>query len=611
MISDLVIFLFSQAMKVFFYSLILLVAGCSTQLKPELIREVNETLAAQRSTVLDCESQGDSSCAIHSPLMELGSKNKLKSQHHVTLLDIGEDSLKARLHLIRAARRSIDLQNFLFRRDQTGGLMMYELVKAAKRGVSVRIMFDQMFTVSELNYLVGLALEHSNFEVRLYNPLFNRAKTTKYTMFGGVTCCFRKTNQRMHSKLLIIDDVVGLTGGRNIADRYFDFDTDYDFKDREVLIYGPVNEEMRVSFDLFWDSPTTAEVGHLRDVAPLIIDGQPAHSNGFEVAQRLKPLLADIEKSQLMHELFVTPAHLVDSVEYYYDLPHDEQSEDQIHASITDGLHAALASAENSVVIQSPYLVLSKRSRRLFKAVREEHPDIELLFSTNSLAATDAFSAYSITHKHKKHYVKTLGFDVYEFRPYAADAAEFFPRMPLLIVEKQNGVNSGEIPAVGPNPALDMPGPRSGLHAKSFVIDGYVSMVGSHNLDPRGEGFNTENGVIIRDEGFAKELERSIRKDIEPGNSWVAAMKPRPPLLGGVNSGIESVSRSLPIFDIWPYRSTSVYELMPGGKVLPPGAEGFYDNYRPLGSFPDVVSRKRRWQVIVISSFMGFITPVL
>ena len=131
-------------------------------------------------------------------------------------------------------------------------------------------------------------------------------------------------------------------------------------------------------------------------------------------------------------------------------------------------------------------------------------------------------------------------------------------------------------------------------------------------LDPRGEGFNTENGVIIYDRGFAQELENSIRKDIEPGNSWVAAMKPSGlPLLGGVNGAIESVSRTLPIFDIWPYRSTTVYELIPGATPMSPRDESFYDNYRSVGSFPDVVSQKRRWQVILISSFMGFITPVL
>ncbi len=223
----------------------------------------------------------------------------------------------------------------------------------------------------------------------------------------------------------------------------------------------------------------------------------------------------------------------------FIDLPHAGKSEGNIQANITDGLHAALAAAEQSVVIQSPYLVLSKRSRKLFKTLRKDHPDIEFLFSTNSLAATDAFSAYAFTYKHKKHYIKTLGFDVYEFRPYALDAAEFFPRMPQLILEKKRVSTAAKYQRSEPNPTLEMPGPRSGLHAKSFVIDGFVSMVGSHNLDPRGEGFNTENGVIIYDKAFAAELEGSIRKDIEPGNSWVAAMKPP----GVTGFAVESMGR--------------------------------------------------------------------
>jgi putative cardiolipin synthase len=599
-------------MKNIFFLLLLLMYGCTTQVQPELKRAVDEKIAVQRSIEIRCDASRDPFCAIQSPLMYLGSIDVLKNQHHAALLDIGEDSLKARLHLIRAATKSIEFQNFLFRRDQTGGLVMNELVQAANRGVQVRIMFDQLFTVSELDYLAGLALEHRNLEVRLYNPLFNMARTNRYTMFGGVACCFKKTNQRMHSKLLVIDDVVGMTGGRNIADRYFDFDVNYDFKDREVLLYGQVAREMRVSFDQFWASEMTAEIGHLRDVAPLIAGDEFYSLAPFEVDERLEPVLADIENKQLMYSLFVDTAHHVDAVDYVYDLPHGSNGDGQPQVNSTDGLHAALAAAEYSVVIQSPYLVFSKRSRKLFKKLRKEHPDIEFVFSTNSLAATDAFSAYAFTYKHKKHYIKTLGFDVYEFRPYALDATEFVPRMPLLILEKKRGVSSGRIPAIGPNPALERPGPRTGLHAKSFVIDGHVSMVGSHNLDPRGEGYNTENGVIIYDEAFAEELEKSIRRDIEPGNSWVAAMKPPgPPILSGINGAFESVSRSLPIFDIWPYRSTTLYELIPGAEPLPPGAEGFYQNYRAVGSFPEVISRKRRAQVIMVSSFLGFITPVL
>jgi len=50
---------------------------------------------------------------------------------------------------------------------------------------------------------------------------------------------------------------------------------------------------------------------------------------------------------------------------------------------------------------------------------------------------------------------------------------------------------------------------------------------------------------------------------------------------------------------------------LPGATPLPPGADGFYKNYRPVGSFPEVISRKRRAQVILVASFVGFLTPVL
>lgn len=591
---------------------LLLAAGCSTQVKPELRQAVDRKMAVERSVELDCEKPTSPFCAVQSPLIYLGSVDALENQQHAALVDIGENALRARLHLIRAARHSIQFQNFLFRSDQTGKLIMHELVQAAKRGVRVQILFDQLFTVSDLDYLAGLALEHRNFEVRLYNPLFNKAKTNKYMMFGSVTCCFTRTNQRMHNKLLVVDDVVGMTGGRNIADRYFDYDTDYDFKDREVLVYGRVAAEMRASFDQFWASELAAEIGHLRDIAPLIASDGSASLDGFEAGARLEPVLGDSDDRQLMYSLFVETAHPVDAIKYVYDPPHNTDPAADGGENITEGLHRELAAAEKSVIIQSPYLVLSKRSRKLFRQLRREHPQIELLFSTNSLAATDAFSAYAFTYKHKKHYIKALGFDVYEFRPYPTDASQFFPRMPLLIEEKKQGVNSGRIPAVGPSPTVEMPVPRTGLHAKSFVIDGYVSMVGSHNLDPRGEGFNTENGVIIYDREFAAELEKSILRDTRPGNSWVAALKPvKLPVLGGLNSALESLSRSLPIFDIWPFRATTVYELIPGAEAVPPTSADFYRNYRPVGSFPEVTSRKRRTQVILISSFLGFITPVL
>jgi phosphatidylserine/phosphatidylglycerophosphate/cardiolipin synthase-like enzyme len=516
--------------------------------------------------------------------------------------------LKLRIHLVRAARRYIDVQNFILRGDETGDLFLNELLAAARRGVKVRLLLDQMFTFSDLEYLVLLSMDHRNFEIRFYNPTFHKAKMSKSDWIKSVACCFRRFNQRMHNKLLVVDDVVGVTGGRNYADRYFDFDTNYEFKDRDVLVYGSVAREMRESFDWFWEYQKSIPVQHLRDVADELLNGGAFELKPYRVSERLQPSLSDIQDPQRVKQLFVDPAYQVSRIEYFSDKPRKaEFPEESSKKDITAELHRVLSSASNSVVIQSPYMVLSNRARKVFKELRRKNPDIELVFSTNSLASTDADTVYANTDKHKKHYVKTLGFHMYEFKPFPVDAPQFFPRWSELIEEKERGISSRSVVS-GDNSTIDMPAPRSGLHAKSFVVDGRIAMVGSHNFDPRSEGFNTENGVIVWDETFARDLEALIRRDTEAQNSWAVALKPDPDEVSGA---IESVSRTLPVFDLWPYRSTTSYELTAGGRPCVPGSEDFYRNYYSVGRFPDVVRTRRQVTVMFLSSFFGFLAPVL
>jgi len=588
--------------------LFVIMAASACSLSSHKVREVDAKVAAARASDLSCAPGDIDLCADPSSLLDLGRENIRFDRHHVTLIEYGEDALKLRLHLSRSARDYIDVQNFILRRDDTGELFLNELLAAARRGVKVRLLLDQMFTFSDLEYLVLLTMEHTNFEIRFYNPTFNKAKMSKSDWLSSMACCFRRVNQRMHNKLMVVDDLVGLTGGRNIADRYFDFDTNYEFKDRDILVYGRIAAEMRKSFDWFWEYEKSVPVQHLRDVANELLNGGETTLGTFRPATRLQPLLRDIEDGQHLEQLFVNTAYEVARIEYFSDRPRKaEFPEDSHKQDITTELHDVLSSARKSVVIQSPYMVLSKKARKIFKQLREDNPEIELVFSTNSLASTDADTVYANTHKHKKHYVKTLGFKMYEFKPYPVDAPQFFPRWSELIKEKGQGVSSKSVVS-GDNSTIAMPAPRSGLHAKSFVVDGRVAMIGSHNFDPRSEGFNTENCLMIWDKAFAGDLERLIRRDTEPQNSWVVALKPD---LNEVNGTIESISRTLPIFDLWPFHSTSVYELAPEGTQALPGTEEFYQNYISVGRFPDVIRTRRQVTVMFLSSFFGFIAPVL
>ena len=586
--------------------LALMLGGCA--LSSKSVREVDQRVSLNQETGQTCFPRELDNCAPASPLLELGRQNSETGRHHATLLEFGEDSLKIRLHLIRAARDYIDVQNFILRRDETGELFLNELLDAARRGVRVRLLLDQMFSFSDAEYLVMLTMAHSNLQVRFYNPTFNKAKMAKHDWLTGLACCFRNVNQRMHNKLQVVDDVVGLVGGRNIADRYFEYDTNYGFKDRDVAVFGPEAVKMRESFEWFWNSPKTVPVQHLRDVASELLYSEPAVLAPYQAPERLNALLAQLDDLGHLDRMFVQTAFPVDRLLYFADRPRKHDSSDDIPYQDTTGeLYDVLVSAQDSVLIQSPYMVLSKRARKVFKTLRRDNPGIELVFSTNSLASTDADTVYANTHRHKGKYVKDIGFRMYEFKPFPLDAPKFFPRWTELLDEKKQGVSSRSVVS-GDNSTIPMPAPRIGLHSKSFEVDGKVALIGSHNFDPRSEGFNTENGLIIWDEVFASHLESQIRRDIEPQNSWVVAPRPKG---AAAEAAAEPPQGTLGKDDVWPWGDTWVYELLPEKESLPPGSEGFYQNYYPMGNFPQVVRTRRQISVLLIGSFFFFLEPIL
>ena len=132
-----------------------------------------------------------------------------KPQHYALILDYGQDALIARLDLIRGAQRSIDIQTYIYDEDDAGHLILDELIAAAKRGVKVRLLVDQLAALKRIDTVAALAAAHANFEMRVYNPVLGRARFS-YPMYAYATvCCFRRLNQRMHNKLILVDGLAG------------------------------------------------------------------------------------------------------------------------------------------------------------------------------------------------------------------------------------------------------------------------------------------------------------------------------------------------------------------------------------------------------------------
>jgi len=575
-----------------------LLSGCA--LDPINARRAAATASAAQDHSLDCPLERTDACAIDSPYRALVTDALRQSApaapvHYVNLLDRGEDSLLLRLHLIRSAQRSIEIQTFIFSEDDAGYLVLDELVKAARRGVKVRVIADQLFSLDDARLYAALARAHENFEFRIYNPTFHKASTPPLEFAAGLLCCFWRFNQRMHDKMLLVDGAIGIVGGRNYENRYYDWDGEFDYRDRDLLAAGPVGASMRNSFNAFWNSPHTVPLSRLRDVAGDILDAGIAApryaTHTYRNAPRVAELLRRADDANFIRDRFVGASLRVGRVDYFSDTP-GKPSEAKRES--TRPLGALLQAAKSEIVLQTPYLVLSSTARRLFRDLHKRAQPPRVVVSTNSLAATDAFYVYALSYKYKKRYLK-LGFEIHEFKPFPAEA----PGM----IENYAELGAAATAAANPtrdrarskyrNAPLKRSGVRLGLHAKSMVIDGEIAVIGSHNFDPRSERYNTESGFIVRDAALAAQLRASILRDIAPENAWTIAKRQRMRVLGGINNAIANISEALPIFDLWPFRYASSFEFNPAGKngtcqPVAPGAADFYACYTDVGDFPEV-----------------------
>ena len=528
--------------------------------------------------------------------------------HHLLILDRGDDALAMRLELIRAARSSIEIQNYIFLLDDSGQLLLAELLGAAARGVRVRLLLDSLFSLPDVSLLAALELAHPNFELKLYRPVLDRAVLSDAGFIGAALCCFHELNQRMHNKLMTVDDRHGLVGGRNHSARYFDLDTRMAFVDLEVLVSGAVAIEMRRGFDRFWEHRLAVPPRHARDVNRLL-RAAPPQDLVLERSARVDQLLAELADGAWLERLLAERSFQVGRVEYFSDLPEDRPDGLSGRAGDSSSLiHATIAAAQRQVVIQTPYVVLSRRFERLFAELDDP---VEVVVSSNSLASTDAFPVYAVSRKQRARLLEKLDIQLFEAMPFPADPEAFIPRYPALIEERAAGIAT---PMRGdPRQATrDMPGPRLSLHAKLVVVDAQTSIVTSHNLDPRSEIYNTENGILVEDAAFATALLAFVGAVSHPSSSWVSAMQP--PLFGPlemVDRSAARVSRRLPILDLWPRYRFEQYRLPADAEPAAPGSPEFEDQAEAVGLAPEVVTWQRRWAAAWISRMMGFIKPIL
>ena len=376
--------------------------------------------------------------------------------------------------------------------------------------------------------------------------------------------------------------------------------------------------------------------------------------------ERIARVDAEAADAAFITRNFVDTALPVHAVSYVADLPRKHRRE---HAGQAQPQHlteprldALIAGAQSEVLLQTPYLVLSKPARRLFQDLRKREQPPRVVVSTNSLAATDNPIVYAMAYKYKRRNLRVLGFDIHEYKPFPLDApvdpANLLPvpgdggtssqRNPLLGASaagsnvrvsgsgRRASADGSEVerevlrtetrPSFLGSKAVNRPlpvtreGARMGLHAKSLVVDRRIGVIGTHNFDPRSENYNTEGAVIIDDPAFAEALAQSILRDTHPDNAWVVAPREKPPVLSGLNYSIGKASEALPVLDFWPWRYATNYQFRPGPSCPAPlsrHAPDFHDCYVPVGDFPEVAVGPKWVLVRMLTAFGAGLVPIL
>ena len=171
------------------------------------------------------------------------------------------DALAARLFIIDHATVSLDVQYYIYHNDQVGDLIAAHLIYAARRGVRVRILLDDMDTSDKDNELAAMEL-HPNIELRLFNPNRLRTSLRNFALLMDIN----RLGKRMHNKALIADGSAAIIGGRNIGNEYFANAQESLFLDYDILSTGKIMKKISKGFDVYWNSKEATPASEILDI---------------------------------------------------------------------------------------------------------------------------------------------------------------------------------------------------------------------------------------------------------------------------------------------------------------------------------------------------------
>jgi len=408
------------------------------------------------------------------------------------LLSHGREAFIVRLALADLAERSLDMQYYSWDGDITGRIILDSVMKAADRGVRVRLLVDDPFYKSSDSVKAALDA-HPGVDIRLFNPLTNRIWSALDFIVD-----FGRVNRRMHNKLMVADNAAAIVGGRNIGDIYYGVNTIANYRDLDVLAAGPVVRDLSAVFDRFWNS---------RSAVPIAAIVNRAHGAADldAILMRLRETIAAADYpypiDRDLDELAARGVELRDNLVWAHGRVIADDPETIAPGIESDHVVAFIrervARLKEELLVESPYFVLPATAQATVKMLHERNVRVRVL--TNSLASNDMLPAHSGYAKTRRRLLEN-GMELYELRP---DTDAFRPGWSL---------RSGRSPAA--------------LHTKAMAFDREAVFIGSFNLDPRSAVINTEAGLYIESPELAERLVAYMATGVVPANSYRVLLHP-------------------------------------------------------------------------------------
>ena len=409
-----------------------------------------------------------------------------------SLLSQAREAFITRLALADLAERNLDMQYYIWDGDTTGRIIVDRVMRAADRGVRVRLLVDDPYY--KASDQVKAALDaHPNVEIRLFNP----TKSRRWSRLDFLVD-FRRLNRRMHNKLMVADNSAAIVGGRNIGDDYYGVNTIANFRDLDVLAVGPVVGDLSEVFDRYWNSASTVPISTIvaRPYGAADLDALLARLRQ-EIAAADYPYPID----QDLADMVAQSAELRDSLVWATGCIIADDPEAITRRKAADDvvtfIRGRVVELKEELLAEAPYFVLPARAQATIKALHGRGVRVRVL--TNSLASNNQLAAHSCYAKTRRRLLEN-GMELYELRP---DTDAF---------------RSGW--------ALGSGRSRAALHTKAMVFDRKAVFIGSFNLDPRSAVINTEAGLYIESPELAERLMANMAIGVAPANSYRVFLDP-------------------------------------------------------------------------------------